>query len=78
MFAKLIIVIAWLFAIGHFFFPYTGLAGTIATWLFWILVISHLAETLFVFKRIKADSEPLLPSLISSFVFGHLHNKKYM
>ena len=78
MIAKIIILAIWAFGLVNLIVTYPGIWETIAYWTLGLLLISHIAETLFVFKRIKAAPEPFLPNLISSLAFGHLHNRRYM
>ncbi|MDO6456308.1 DUF1145 domain-containing protein [Celeribacter halophilus] len=75
--ARILILALWAFSLGGLFVGYPGVLGTVAIWVFGLLVVSHVAETLFVLGRIRQAPEPFLPSLIKSLVFGHLHNRQY-
>lgn len=77
LFAKVGVLGAWIFCLGNLFFSYPGAWGTTAFWALGILIVSHIAETMFVLKKIKASPDPFLPNLIASFIFGHAHNHRY-
>lgn len=76
--ARLFILALWAFGIGGLLVGYPGIVGTVALWVLGLLIVSHIVETLFVWRRMRQAPEPFLPNLVKSFIFGHLHNKRYM
>lgn len=74
---KAFVLATWAFVLANLVIGYPGVWGTIATWGLVVLVVSHLAETALVFKKIKSSSEPFWPNLVASLIFGHAHNVRY-
>ena len=78
MLAKATVLFLWAFGIGSLFVDFSGVWNTVGYWTLGFLVVSHIAETLFFIKRMKKRPEPLLPNVISSLVFGIIHNRRYL
>ena len=68
----------WAFGLGDLVFGYPGILGTVAAWVLGILIVAHIAETLFVLRRIRRSTEPFWPNLLKSFVFGYFHIRRYL
>ncbi len=78
MVLKLAVIALWLVGFGSVFVDYPGVWHTVGHWLLVFLVVSHFAEVLIFYKKIKADPEPFGPTLLSSFVYGIVHNRRYL
>lgn len=78
MFMYILVLAVWCFGLGNLFVGYVGIWGTIASWVLGLLIVSHVAETLFVLNRIKQSPEPLWRNVIKSLVFGHAFNRRFL
>ena len=78
MLLKAIVILIWVFGFSSLFVDYPGVWNTVGHWTLGFMVISHIAEMLFFFKKIKADSAPFGPTLLSSLVYGIVHNRRYL
>ncbi len=68
----------WAFGLGNLVLSYPGTVGTVAAWVLGLLIVAHVAETLFVLKRIRQSQEPFWPNLFKSLVFGYFHIRRYL
>ncbi|OSP53588.1 DUF1145 domain-containing protein [Pseudoruegeria sp. SK021] len=68
----------WAFGLGNLVAGYPGIFGTLAAWALGLLIAAHIAETLFVLKRIRQSSEPFWPNVFKSLVFGYFHIRRFL
>jgi uncharacterized protein YhhL (DUF1145 family) len=50
----------------------------VAVWALGLLVVAHMAETLYVLNRIRRSAEPFWTNVAKSFVFGYFHIRRYL
>ncbi len=67
-----------MFGLVNLIIGYPSIWSTIAKGVLILLVVSHSAETLYVLKHIRQAPGPFVRNLVSSFVFGHMYNRRYL
>lgn len=78
MIGRYLVLGAWVFGLVNLIVGYPGIWSTIAMGVLILLVVSHTAETLYVLKHIQQAPGSFVRNLISSFVFGHMYNRRYL
>ena len=69
----LIPIILWLLGIVNFINPFDGLLFYFSTFIFWLLLISHLIECVFLRKRILNSTDEPVIAFTMTFLFGIIY-----
>ncbi|MDA7575982.1 hypothetical protein N8736_04165 [Gammaproteobacteria bacterium] len=69
----LIPIILWLLGIVNFINPFNGFLLYFSTFIFWLLLISHLIECVLLRKRILNSTDEPLKAFTMTFLFGIIY-----
>ena len=63
----------WTLGIINFFMPFAGFLNYFATFIFWLLLISHLIECVILKERILSSTDAPVKAFTMTFLFGVIY-----
>ena len=69
----LVPLVLWSMGIINFFQPFNGFLFYFSTFIFWLLLISHLVECIVLRRRILSSSDAPIKAFTMTFLFGVIY-----
>ena len=71
--ARVGLVVVWILTIAAFFVDPESTLSTIGRWVFWLILVAHVAEAFVFREKLRAAPGSLASNLVSPLIFGMLH-----